>query len=43
MTKVCYLDYETCQNPQAFVPKSHVGLSSEGCLNSWWNSVPQRT
>src|SRR2546426_314104 len=34
---------KTLENPQAFGPKSHVGLFSEGCLNSWWNSVPQRT
>src|SRR5215470_4826579 len=30
-------------NPQAFVPKSHVGRLSEGGLNSCRNSAPQRT
>jgi hypothetical protein len=30
-------------NAQASVPKSHVGLFSEGWLNSWPNSAPQRT
>jgi hypothetical protein len=34
---------KTLENPQAFGPKSHVGLSSEGCLNSWRNSAPQGT
>jgi hypothetical protein len=33
----------TVENPQTFRPKSHVGRFSEGCLNSWRNSVPQRT
>src|SRR5207244_10063934 len=28
---------------QAFGPKSHVGRSSDGWLNSGWNSVLQRT
>src|SRR5439155_20262058 len=31
------------ENLATFVPKSHVGRFSEGCLNSWRNSVPQRT
>src|SRR5688500_6248396 len=31
------------ENPQAFGPKSHVGRSSDGYLNSWLNSVPQST
>jgi tetratricopeptide (TPR) repeat protein len=31
------------ENPQAFVPKSHVGRFSEESLNSWWNSGLQRT
>src|SRR4029450_10501301 len=31
------------ENLAPFVPKSHVGRFSEGCLNSWRNSVPQRT
>src|SRR5262249_14075277 len=31
------------ENPDAFGPKSHVGRFSEGGLNSWRNSVPQRT
>src|SRR4029453_10820276 len=30
-------------DPAASVPKSHVGLGSEGLLNSWPNSVLQRT
>src|SRR5712691_354280 len=28
---------------QLVAPKSHVGLSSEGRLNSWSNAAPQRT
>ena len=28
------------ENQTAFRPKSHVGRSSAGYLNSWWNSVP---
>jgi hypothetical protein len=28
------------ENQMAFCPKSHVGQSSVGCLNSWLNSVP---
>ena len=31
------------ENPQTFRPKSHVGLCSERLLNSWPNSVLQRT
>src|SRR5256712_1610824 len=31
------------ENQKTFGPKSHVGLSSEGRLNSWSNSVPQST
>src|SRR6266566_2423989 len=31
------------ENPKTFGPKSHGGLSSEGRLNSWSNSAPQRT
>ena len=31
------------ENQQAFVPKSPVGLSSDGYLNSCRNAVPQRT
>ena|SRR2546428_2967391 len=34
---------KTLENPEAFVPKSHVGRFSEESLNSWWNSVLQRT
>ena len=34
---------KTLENPSAFLPKSHVGLCSEGLLNSWPNSVLQRT
>src|SRR5262245_10410388 len=34
---------QALENPQTFRPKSHVGLCSEGCLNSWSDSVPQRT
>src|SRR5437870_13773747 len=34
---------KTLENLQTFGPYSHVGLSSEGWLNSWWNSVLQRT
>ena len=34
---------KTVENPQTFVPKSHVGRFSEESLNSWWNSVLQRT
>src|SRR5262249_13676296 len=34
---------QTLENPDAFGPKSHVGRFSEGGLNSWRNSVPQRT
>src|SRR5262245_8061899 len=30
---------KTLENPDAFLPKSHVGRLSEGCLNSCWNSV----
>ena len=30
------------ENQTAFGPQSPVGLSSEGRLNSWSNSVPQR-
>src|SRR5262249_48017590 len=40
---LCGVLTKTIENPKAFVPKSHVGLFSEGCLNSWWNSAPQRT
>src|SRR6266699_6126401 len=31
------------ENPKTFGPQSHVGLSSEGKLNSWSNSAPQST
>ena len=31
------------ENQKALVPKSHVGLFSDGLLNSCRNSVPQRT
>src|SRR5882672_5253583 len=31
------------ENQKTFGPKSHVGRSSEGWLNSGWNSAPQRT
>src|SRR4030095_12508496 len=34
---------KSVENPKTFGPQSHVGLSSEGKLNSWWNSAPQRT
>src|SRR3989442_4827390 len=34
---------KSVENPKTFGPKSHVGLSSEGRLNSWSNSAPQRT
>src|SRR5215510_9389430 len=34
---------KTLENLAAFVPKSHVGRLSEASLNSWWNSVLQRT
>src|SRR5437763_6919475 len=34
---------EALENPQAFVPKSHVGLFSGGWLNSWRNPAPQST
>src|SRR6266542_3394595 len=34
---------KSIENQQTFGPKSHVGLSSEGRLNSWSNSAPQRT
>src|SRR5262249_29416935 len=34
---------EALENPQAFVPKSHVGLFSGGLLNSWRNPAPQST
>src|SRR2546425_4835752 len=34
---------KSVENPQAFGPKSHVGRSSDGWLNSGWNSVLQRT
>src|SRR3989442_15377746 len=27
------------ENPKTFLPKSHVGRSSDGWLNSGWNSV----
>ena len=32
-----------CENSKTFGPQSHVGLSSEGKLNSWSNSAPQST
>src|SRR5438552_3998234 len=32
-----------CVSRQLVAPKSHVGLCSEGVLNSWPNSVLQRT
>jgi len=32
---------KTVENQRVFGPKSHVGLSSEGCLNSWRNSASQ--
>src|SRR2546422_135693 len=34
---------KSVENPKTFGPQSHVGLSSEGRLNSWSNSAPQRT
>src|SRR5712692_4914318 len=34
---------KSVENPKTFGPKSHGGLSSEGRLNSWSNSAPQRT
>jgi len=34
---------KTFDNAKTSVPKSHVGLFSEKGLNSWWNSVLQRT
>src|SRR6267378_715854 len=34
---------KSVENPQTFGPQSHVGLSSEGKLNSWSNSAPQST
>src|SRR5262249_38763466 len=34
---------KSVENPKTFGPQSHVGLSSEGCLNSWRNSAPQGT
>ena len=34
---------QTLDNLKAFIPKSHVGRLSEGCLNSCRNSAPQRT
>jgi hypothetical protein len=34
---------KTLENEKAFVPKFHVGLFSEGLLNSCRNSVPQST
>ena len=34
---------QTLDNSQAFIPKSHVGQSSDDVLNSWRNSAPQRT
>src|SRR4029450_8429530 len=34
---------KSVENPKTFGPQSHVGLSSEGKLNSWSNSAPQST
>src|SRR4029453_14290971 len=34
---------KSIENQKTFSPKSHVGLSSEGSLNFWSNSAPQRT
>src|SRR5512145_14799 len=34
---------KTLENPEAFLPQSHVGLCSEEGLHSWWNAVLQRT
>jgi hypothetical protein len=34
---------KSIENQKSFSPKSHVGLSSEGSLNFWSNSAPQRT
>src|SRR5262245_24712579 len=34
---------KSVENPKTFGPPSHVGLSSEGNLNSWSHSAPQST